>query len=73
MEDKLLYQWDREIGAVEKIARKAGQIALQYWNQGITAETKSDYSPVTVADKECERTISRLLEEAFPEDGLLGE
>jgi histidinol-phosphatase len=73
MEDKLLYQWDREIRAVEKIARKAGQIALQYWNQGITAETKSDYSPVTVADKECERTISRLLEEAFPEDGLLGE
>lgn len=68
-----MYQWDREINTVEKIARQAGQIALRYWGQGIAAETKPDQSPVTVADKECEREISRLIEEAFPEDGLLGE
>src|SRR5260221_2709010 len=54
-------------------ARQAGSIALRYWNTGLTAETKSDVSPVTVADRECERAISRALAEAFPEDGLLGE
>src|SRR5205814_5296150 len=32
-----------------------------------------DASPVTVADREAEREIARALEEAFPEDGLLGE
>ena len=68
-----MYQWDREIDTVEKIAREAGKVALRYWAKGITAETKSDNSPVTIADKECERTIARLLEAAFPEDGLLGE
>src|SRR5262245_63883925 len=54
-------------------ARQAGAIALRYWNTGLTAETKSDASPVTLADRECERAISRALEEAFPDDGLLGE
>ena len=68
-----MYQWDREIDTVEKTAREAGKVALRYWDKGITAETKPDNSPVTLADKECERTISRLIEEAFPEDGLLGE
>ena len=68
-----MYQWNTERELVEEIARKAGQIALQYWNRGISAEIKTDGSPVTLADKECEKAISRALEEAFPEDGLLGE
>src|SRR5258708_30646031 len=54
-------------------ARQAGSIALRYWNTGLTAETKSDASPVTLADRECERAIAHALEEAFPQDGLLGE
>lgn len=37
------------------------------------ADTKADDSPVTVADRESERAIAKALEEAFPEDGLLGE
>lgn len=68
-----MYQWDREIDTAEEIARKAGKIALRYWNQGISSETKLDLSPVTVADKEGERAIAQALEEAFPDDGLLGE
>src|SRR6202044_564001 len=35
--------------------------------------TKPDHSPVTQADRECERMIARLLSDAFPEDGVLGE
>jgi histidinol phosphatase-like enzyme (inositol monophosphatase family) len=68
-----LYQWSKEIELGEAVARKAGEIALRYWNRGIVAETKADLSPVTVADKECEAMIAKALEEAFPEDGLLGE
>ena len=68
-----MYQWSKEIEVGEVIARKAGEIAMRYWNRGIVAETKADLSPVTVADKECEAAIAKALEEAFPEDGLLGE
>jgi histidinol-phosphatase len=68
-----LYQNDRQLDIGRTIARKAGDIALRYWNTGIGAETKSDRSPVTIADRECERLIASSIEEAFPEDGLLGE
>lgn len=54
-------------------ARKAAELAMGYQAAGLRPQMKPDDSPVTVADKECERLISRILEEAFPEDGLLGE
>ena len=76
-EDKLLYQeqykWHREVDLIGLVAKRAGDIALRYWNTGLTPETKSDASPVTIADRECEQAIARALEEAFPDDGLLGE
>ncbi len=53
-------------------AKKAAELALQY-QPGIVAETKPDKSPVTQADRECERMIARILSEAFPDDGILGE
>src|SRR5437762_4627690 len=55
------------------MARQGGGIAMKYWNQGVIAEQKPDQSPVTAADKEAERAISRAIEETFPEDGVLGE
>jgi histidinol-phosphatase len=67
------YRWHRELELARVLARQGGAIALRYWNTGLQPETKSDASPVTIADRECERFISRSLEEAFPEDGLLGE
>jgi len=77
LEDKLLYQdqyrWHRELDLIGVVAKRAGGIALGYWNTGLGAETKADASPVTIADRECERVIAQALEEAFPGDGLLGE
>jgi histidinol-phosphatase len=70
---KLLYQQHESLDIGSTIAKRAGVLALQYWRSGVQAETKADASPVTIADKQCERLISSLLEEAFPEDGLLGE
>jgi histidinol phosphatase-like enzyme (inositol monophosphatase family) len=65
--------WEREVELARRIAREAGQIALRYWEQGVAAEAKADDSPVTAADRECEQKILAALEQAFPEDGLLGE
>jgi histidinol phosphatase-like enzyme (inositol monophosphatase family) len=53
-------------------AKKAAELAL-YHQPNIVAETKPDKSPVTQADRECERMIARMLSHAFPEDGILGE
>jgi len=53
-------------------ARKAAELALKV-QPDIVAETKPDKSPVTVADRECERMIARILSDAFPDDGIMGE
>lgn len=62
-----------EIHIARTASRKASEIALKYWNRGVTADIKSDDSPVTIADREAERAIAQILTEAFPDDGLLGE
>lgn len=64
--------WDKELSVAAAAARKAAEVALSY-QRGIVAETKADLSPVTKADRECERLIAGMLNEAFPLDGILGE
>jgi fructose-1,6-bisphosphatase/inositol monophosphatase family enzyme len=39
----------------------------------VSAETKPDTSPVTVADKEKELIVRDAIEKQFPDDGVLGE
>jgi histidinol phosphatase-like enzyme (inositol monophosphatase family) len=63
----------RELETGRLIARQAGEIAMRYYRTGIAFENKSDDSPVTRADRECEQFIARELEQAFPDDGLFGE
>ncbi len=53
-------------------SKRAVELALKY-QPTVVAETKPDKSPVTQADRECERMIARILSEAFPDDGILGE
>ncbi len=65
--------WAKEVEAAIRIARKAGEVALRYFERGVTVESKPDSSPVTAADRECERLIAAALSAEFPEDGLLGE
>jgi len=64
--------WSKELDVAVAAAKEAAELALR-WQPNIVAETKADNSPVTQADKECERLIARRLSEAFPGDGLLGE
>jgi histidinol-phosphatase len=63
----------KELDTGRSIARRAGEIALRYFRTGLAFEAKTDDSPVTRADRECEQFIARELEQAFPGDGLLGE
>ena len=65
--------YERELEFARRIAAVAGQNARSIRAGGISAETKPDASPVTIADKENERLIREAIEREFPGDGILGE
>lgn len=59
--------------AAADVARLAGDVALGFFRGGLAVDTKSDGSPVTVADRAAESRAREWLETRFPQDGLLGE
>src|SRR5262245_23636611 len=65
--------WERELEVARRVARGAGEIALEYAKRGVQAEDKADLSPVTAADRASEAYLAKELAAAFPDDGLLGE
>jgi histidinol phosphatase-like enzyme (inositol monophosphatase family) len=65
--------FERELEVARMAARRAGELALAYQKKGVSAEEKSDESPVTIADREAEKLIVSILSDAFPDDGLMGE
>jgi 3'(2'), 5'-bisphosphate nucleotidase len=52
--------------ALAEIAEEAGRLILPLWKSGLDVETKSDSSPVTIADRRAETLILARLEERFP-------
>jgi len=64
---------DRRLKVAIAAARAGGATAKRYFGTQIGVETKADASPVTVADREAEKRIVEVLQEAFPEHGILGE
>lgn len=65
--------FEREVALAKQIAQEAGALALDYARRGVATETKSDESPVTAADRACEKLIVDSILRVFPEDGVLGE
>ena len=65
--------WEREIEVCRYVALRAGELALEMSARGIVRENKADASPVTEADRACERLIVSELAREFPDDGFLGE
>lgn len=65
--------YEKEVAAARRIAVRSAEMAIRHFERGIRLEDKSDDSPVTDADRECEVFLSKALEEAFPEDGQMGE
>ncbi|GHG75743.1 histidinol-phosphatase [Comamonas sp. JC664] len=59
--------------AAAEVARTAGDVALGFFRAGVAVDTKSDGSPVTVADRTAESRAREWLEARFPQDGILGE
>lgn len=56
-----------------KLADESGEIIRPYFRATIDIETKSDKSPVTIADRAVEERLRAIIEQARPEDGIIGE
>ncbi len=61
------------IDLAERLADASGAIVRRYFRTTLEVEDKPDKSPVTVADREAEAAIRELIEEAFPDHGIVGE
>lgn len=61
------------IAFANSLADKSGEIIQKYFRTDFTVESKDDQSPVTIADKEVEKTLREMIEAKYPDDGILGE
>jgi len=61
------------LAAAREAAASAGEVIRHYWRRGVEVELKSDATPVTVADREAELAIRRVLTAALPEAAIYGE
>jgi histidinol-phosphatase len=58
--------------AVES-AHLAGRLTLGYFGSDVAAESKSDNTPVTIADRRAEELLRNRIEAAYPDHGIVGE
>ena len=65
---------ERLLDEVIAIAREAGAATRRWFRAtDLVVERKVDGTPVTAADREAEAIVRRLVHEAHPDDGILGE
>ncbi|MGQ3030727.1 MAG: inositol monophosphatase family protein, partial [Ferrovibrionaceae bacterium] len=55
------------------LADAAGAVIRPYFRAGVDVDDKADASPVTIADREAELAMRRLIEARFPDHGIFGE
>lgn len=59
--------------AAREAAEAAAEVIRHYWRRGVEVELKSDATPVTVADREAEQAIRKILQAALPQASIYGE
>ncbi|MEY2884905.1 MAG: hypothetical protein RL490_2629 [Pseudomonadota bacterium] len=62
-----------DIALAHALADAAGAAIRPWFRRPFLIETKEDFSPVTIADREAEAAIRALLAEHRPHDGVIGE
>ena len=56
-----------------QLADESGKVIRQYFRTKLEVEDKSDDSPVTVADRETEMEMRKLIQKKYPDHDILGE
>jgi len=59
---------------IGELTQESGQIIKHYFsNPDLEVEFKKDESPVTVADRKAEEIMRKIIENKFPDHGVIGE
>lgn len=61
------------VALAEHLADSSGPVVRRYFRTNVAVDDKADASPVTIADREAERTIRAIIEAERPDDGIFGE
>lgn len=56
-----------------ELAQASGEVIRRYFRQPVAVETKADRTPVTLADRESETVMRRMIRARYPDHGILGE
>jgi len=62
-----------DIALAHALADAAGEVIRPYFRKPLAVESKGDTSPVTAADRAAEAEMRRLIVQARPQDGVIGE
>ncbi|MEM8549935.1 MAG: histidinol-phosphatase [Verrucomicrobiota bacterium] len=58
----------------EELARASGELILRYWHEDtFQVDRKADKTPVTDADREAEVLMRKMINERYPEHGIIAE
>ena len=64
---------DNALDVAKRAAVAAAGVIAQYYRAGFAVEIKADQTPVTIADREAEAAIKRVLRQTFPDHAFYGE
>jgi histidinol-phosphatase len=64
---------DSALDVAKRAAHAAAEVIARHYRAGTDVEIKADQTPVTIADRESEAAIKRVLREAFPDHAYYGE
>jgi inositol-phosphate phosphatase/L-galactose 1-phosphate phosphatase/histidinol-phosphatase len=64
---------DAFVGLAERLAAAVRPLVMRYFRSGVAIDEKADATPVTAADREAEAEMRRMIGDAFPGHGILGE
>lgn len=64
---------DHDIALAHRLADAAGAAIRPHFRSGLASERKGDATPVTLADREAEEAMRRILTAEQPRDGVAGE
>lgn len=56
-----------------RLALESSAVIRQYFRSNLSVDSKSDDTPVTIADKKAEEIMRGLIEREYPDHGIIGE
>src|ERR1700757_3143494 len=64
---------DEALGVARAAAEAAAAVIARHYRGRLRVETKADQTPVTIADREAEAAIKRVIRAAYPGHAYFGE